>query len=136
MAGCSACGLSVDAAQCAVEVYAGEDGVGKGLDRGLVGAVRVVAVEGRAHEGAVDRAPLRGQELGQLLAPLFERRRPGAGPDEGVECEARHAIRMVLSEQRRAQSDPHGKQHRIRINRRCHSLARCVATLPVEQRLG
>jgi hypothetical protein len=68
-----------------------------------VAAVRVVAVEDRVHEGAVDRPPLAGEELGQLLASLLERRRAGAGPDEGVQRQARDALGVALREQRRAQ---------------------------------
>ena len=43
------------------------------------------------------------EELRQLLAPLLERRRAFAGPDERVEREPRDALGMALREQRGAQ---------------------------------
>ena len=43
------------------------------------------------------------QELRQLLAPLEERGRALAGPDEGVERESRDALGMALREERCAQ---------------------------------
>ena len=63
----------------------------------------MVAREDRVHERAVDGAPLAREELGQLLAPLHERGRALAGPDERVERQPRHAVRVPLREQRRAQ---------------------------------
>ena len=42
-------------------------------------------------------------ELGELLAPLLERRRAFAGPDHGIERQPRHHLRMPLGEHRRAQ---------------------------------
>jgi hypothetical protein len=48
-------------------------------------------------------AALGGQELGQFLAPLRQRRRTVAGPDEGIEREPGHALGMALRKQRCAQ---------------------------------
>src|SRR5437868_12822554 len=64
----------------------------------------MIALENRIDESAVDGAALLGQELGKLLAPLFERRRAFSRPDERVERETRYALGMLLCEQRRAQS--------------------------------
>jgi len=80
-----------------------QDRVGEGFDRRLVGAARMVAVEDRMHEGAVDRAFLDGDEIGQLLLTLCEGRGAFAGPDERVEGQARHPLGIALGEHRRAQ---------------------------------
>ncbi len=80
-----------------------ENGVGEGLDRGVVGGAGMVALEDRAHELAVDRPAILGAELGQPLAALGERNRTLAGPHHGVEREPGDHARMALREQRRPQ---------------------------------
>src|SRR5690606_35553543 len=77
--------------------------VGKGLDHLLLGAAGVVAVEYGVHERAVYGAPLVRLPLVELLCALFQSRAALAGPYEGIEREARHALRMALGEHRRAQ---------------------------------
>ena len=63
----------------------------------------MVAVEDRMHEGTIDRPPVLGAELGELLRPLGERRAALSGPHRGVEGEPADELRVVLREQRRAQ---------------------------------
>jgi hypothetical protein len=57
----------------------------------------VIAGEDRLHECAVDRPPVPGDELGQLLAPLLERGRAFAGPDERVERSAPDEIPYAIT---------------------------------------
>jgi hypothetical protein len=66
----------------------------------------MVALENRVDERAVDGAALRRQELRQLLAPLVQRRRAFAGPDERVQREALHALGVALGEERRTEARP------------------------------
>jgi hypothetical protein len=76
---------------------------GERLDDGVVGGAGMIALEDRAHELAVDRAPVLGAELRQPLAALGERRRAFAGPDHGVERKPCDHLRVTLREQGRAQ---------------------------------
>ena len=69
----------------------------------VVRGPRMVAREDRSHECAVDRATVLGAELGQLLAPLRQRRAALARPHEGIEGEAFHPFGMALGEGGRAQ---------------------------------
>ncbi len=80
-----------------------EDVVREGLDHALLGGAGVVAVEDRMHEGAVDRPAVLGQELGQPLAALRQRRAAFTRPHHGVERQAGHHLGMTLGEQRGAQ---------------------------------
>src|SRR5262245_43850576 len=91
-----------------------EDGVGERLDHRVVGGAGMVALEDRAHELAVDRAPVLGAELGQTLAALGQRGRAFAGPHHGVEREPRDHLRMALREQRRAQRARRNPVHQER----------------------
>ena len=90
-----------------VHVGAGRHGIvqrenrrGEGLDGGVIRGARMVARENALHERAIDRPPVPGLEFGQLLLALGQRRAACAGPDESIEREARHALRMPLREQR------------------------------------
>ena len=80
-----------------------QDGVGEGVDDLVLGRARMVAVEDRMHEGAVDRTAVLGAELRQLLRALGKRRAALSGPHHGVEGEPRHHVGVVLGKQRGAQ---------------------------------
>ena len=80
-----------------------QDGIGKGLNRDLVSAVRVVALEDGVDKLTIDRAALVGQELGQLLAALRQGGCAFAGPDKGVQGQTRHALGVLLRKERCAQ---------------------------------
>ena len=66
----------------------------------------MVAIEDTPHEGAVDRPAVLRLKLGQLLAPLGRGRAALAGPDEGVEREARDPLRDVAAAKSAAFSAP------------------------------
>src|SRR5262245_48916075 len=63
----------------------------------------MIAVEHRTDKRLVDRSPVCGFELSELLAPLLKRWRAFTGPDHGVECKSRHHLRVTLGKHRRAQ---------------------------------
>src|SRR6202043_3386788 len=92
-------GAHVDIGPIGYRVVEREYGVGKGVDHTLLRGLRMITLENRIDEGAVDGAPFLRQELGKLLAPLFECRRAASRPHESIEREARHALGMLLSKQ-------------------------------------
>ncbi len=63
----------------------------------------MIALEDAVHERAVDRPAVPGRELGKFFPSLGERRAALARPHEGVEREARDALRVRLGEERRPQ---------------------------------
>src|SRR5215510_59160 len=79
-----------------------EDGVREGLDHHVVRRARMIALEDRAHEFAVDRTAVLRAELRQPLGALGERRRALAGPDHGVAGKPRHHFRVTLRKKRGA----------------------------------
>jgi hypothetical protein len=96
-------GAHVDVSPVGHRVVEREYGVGEGVHHAPLRSLRMIALENRIDERAVDGTALAGKELGKLLAPLFERRRAVARPYERVECQPRYTLGMLLREQGGAQ---------------------------------
>ena len=63
----------------------------------------MVTLEDAVHKGAVDRAPVFGEELWQFFATLLKCVAAFSGPYIGVKCDFGHALRVALGEQGRLQ---------------------------------
>ena len=143
----------VDVGAVGHRVVERQDRVGERVDDALLRA----CPDGRARRSSSTNARSIGrrllrEELGQLLAPLLERRRAFAGPDERVERQPRDALGVALREQRGAQrarrdavgqeaarrraparcsrSRRRGRRRRWRCRSRCRATCRSGRSLP------
>ena len=77
-----------------------QNGIGKRRHGGLIGGVRMIAIEYALHEGVIDRTTIFCNEIRQFLLALGQGRAALAGPDKGIQRQTRHALRMPLGKHR------------------------------------